>query len=271
MNITSIIYSVLVLGCLGLIFGVLLGFASKKFEVEVDERIPKIKDILPGANCGGCGYPGCEAYATAVVEEGVDATLCSVGGPGVAQSIGDIMGVEVEAVEKKVAFVKCSGECSKRKVAPNTEGASNCHEAKKLMDENAQGCTYGCLGLATCVKVCKFDALDIVDGIAKVNNEKCVNCGACVKVCPMGLIESIPADKTVRVACNSKDIGKNVMASCTAGCVACKLCERNCPSDAIHVVDNIAKVDYEKCTTCAICVSKCPKKVIKNHAESLVG
>lgn len=265
MDIVSIVSSILVLGVLGLVFGTLLGFASKKFEVEVDERIPKIKECLPGANCGGCGYPGCEAFATAVVEDGADATLCSVGGSKVAMAIGEIMGVEVEEVAKKTAFIMCNGDCNKRKIQFNTKTAQNCVQGKELMeaDPSGSGCTHGCLGLGSCVSLCKFDALEIIDGLAKVSYDKCVNCGACIKACPMGLIESVEENKNVRVACNSKDMGKKVRENCSAGCIGCKICEKNCPNDAIHVVENLAKVDYEKCTACGICGTKCPTKVIK--------
>lgn len=262
MDIISIIYSILTLGLLGFTFGMLLGYASKKFEVKVDERIIKIKDCLPGANCGGCGYPGCEAYATSVVEEGANVTLCSVGGSKVSQIIGDIMGVKVEVKKKRAAFIMCNGNCFNRKVPLDTSSVSNCTDGKNLIKSNSIGCTFGCIGLGSCINVCKFNAIKIIDGIAKIDKEKCVNCGACIKVCPMGLIESIEDESQVRVACNSKDSGKIVRTNCISGCIGCKICEKNCPSDAIHVIENLAKIDYNKCTNCGVCSDKCPTKAI---------
>jgi len=262
----NILYAVLSLGILGLVLGTLLGFASDKFKVQVDERIPKVREVLPGANCGGCGYAGCEAYATAVVEEGAPLTACVVGGAACAAKIAEIMGAEVKVeatdkkVAKKVAFVKCSGDCDSRKVKADLQGVTSCKEAAAL--ENRQGCSYGCLGCGDCVKVCKFGAISLVNGIAVVDEEKCVNCGACVRSCPQKLIESVPKDNRYRVACNSKDMGKTVRENCSKGCIGCRMCERNCPVQAISVNDNLALVDYTKCTNCGTCASKCPVKVI---------
>ncbi len=262
----NIVYAVLSLGLLGLIFGALLGFASDKFKVEVDERIPKVREVLPGANCGACGYAGCDAYATAVVEEGAPLTACVVGGAACSAKIAGIMGAELKAettekkVAKKVAFVKCSGDCDSRKIKADLQGVESCKEAKAL--ENLQGCSYGCFGCGDCVKVCKFDAISIVNGVAVVDEEKCVNCGACIRTCPQELIVSVPKDNKYRVACNSKDTGKTVRENCSKGCIACRMCERNCPVQAITVNDNLALVDYSKCTNCGTCAAKCPVKVI---------
>ena len=171
----NIVYAVLSLGLLGIISGALLGFASDKFKGEVDERIPKVREVLPGANCGACGYAGCDAYATAVVEEGAPLTACVVGGAACSAKIAGIMGAELKAettekkVAKKVAFVKCSGDCDSRKIKADLQGVESCKEAKAL--ENLQGCSYGCFGCGDCVKVCKFDAISIVNGVAVVDEE----------------------------------------------------------------------------------------------------
>ncbi|MGL4774588.1 MAG: RnfABCDGE type electron transport complex subunit B [Clostridium sp.] len=260
----SIIYAALSLGVLGLIFGVLLGFASKQFEVKVDPKIPKLRECLPGANCGGCGYAGCDAYAEAVVMEGAKANLCSVGGAEVAEKVGEVLGVSVEAGEKMTAFVKCNGTCSNAKMNYEYEGVSSCLEASMMVSEGGKACSYGCLGLASCVKVCEFDAIHIVDGIAKVDTEKCTNCGACMNICPKGLIESVPVKMKVRVACNSEDAGKTVRENCKVGCIGCRLCEKNCPKEAVKVTGTLAKVDYEKCVNCRICTKKCPTGAIKD-------
>jgi electron transport complex protein RnfB len=259
----NILYAALSLGVLGIIFGTALGYASDKFAIEVDPRVPKVREALPGANCGGCGFPGCDAFSEAVVNGEAKVNGCTVGGIKVANALGEILGVKVEKAEKKVAFVNCNGNCSNKKISPDTSGFSNCNDAHKNWDNIASGCSYSCLGLGTCVNVCKFGALDIVDGIAKVNEEKCVNCGACIKACPKGLIESIPENKKVRVVCSSKDAGKIVRINCSVGCIGCKICEKNCPHDAVHVNDLLAKVDYDKCVNCGICVEKCPTKAIK--------
>jgi electron transport complex protein RnfB len=259
----SFIYPALTLGGLGMLFGVLLGYASKKFEVAVDPKITKIREILPGANCGGCGFTGCDAYARAVIEEGASPNACTVGGPAVAKSIGDILGVAVEIKAKKVAFVKCNGSCSNSKNKPVYEGVNTCTDAFKLAGDNPSGCSYSCFGLGSCFTACKFDAIVIEDGVARVDETKCVNCGACIKACPRNLIESVPFDKKVRVQCNSKDSGRAVRENCTVGCISCKICEKNCEYDAIHVTDNLALVDYDKCTLCGVCTTKCPTKAVK--------
>ncbi|MGG5461693.1 RnfABCDGE type electron transport complex subunit B [Clostridium sp. B9] len=266
MDFSSILFSILILGILGLLFGILLGFASKKFEVQVDERIPKIRGVLPGANCGGCGYPGCDAYATAMVEDGADITLCGVGGPSVSKAIGEILGVKVKKVEKKVAYVKCNGDCNKKKIALDFPEGKSCDEAKEYISNNeVAGCQYGCFGLGKCAEACKFGAISIVDGLAKIDSSKCVACKACVKACPQNLIDIIKDDKKIIVKCNSRDSGKNVNQNCSVGCIGCKLCERNCPSEAIKINEFLATIDYEKCTSCGICKEKCPKKTINSR------
>lgn len=258
----GILYAALSLGVLGLVFGILLGFASKKFEVKVDPKIPKLRECLPSANCGGCGYAGCDAYAEAVASGDAKPNLCSVGGAPVAEALGEVLGVSVETGAKMTAFVKCAGNCEKAKQNYEYEGVTNCLEASLLVGGGAKKCSYGCLGLASCVNVCEFDALHIVDGIAKVDKEKCTMCGACIDICPMGLIEAVPYDKKVRVACNSQDAGKDVRNACSAGCIGCKICEKNCPKGAVKVDGFLAKVDYENCVNCKICTTKCPTKAI---------
>lgn len=258
----SILFAALSLGVLGLVFGVLLGYASKAFEVKVDPKIPMIREVLPGANCGGCGFPGCDAYSEAVVLGTAKASLCSVGGAVTVEKIGDILGVAVDAEARKTAFVKCNGTCSVAKQNYELAGVKDCLEASLMINGGQKGCSYGCLGLGSCVKVCDFGALDIVDGIAKVNKDKCTNCGACINICPKGLIESVEVDSKVRVACNSKQFGKIVRDNCSVGCIGCGICQKNCPSEAILVTDKLAKVQYDKCTQCGICASKCPTKAI---------
>lgn len=263
MDIMNILSPAITLGGLGAVFGVLLGYASKKFEVEVDPMVPLVREALPGANCGGCGFAGCDAYAEAVVSGEAAANLCSVGGASVVEKLGEILGVNVDALDKKVAFVKCNGDCSSSKEKYEYAENMDCLEASKLPGGGSKACGYGCLGLGSCIKVCEFDAIYIVNGIAKIDENKCTACGACEKICPKNLIEIIPEAKKVRVNCNSQEKGKDVKESCSVGCIGCRICEKNCSFDAIHIANNLAKVDYDKCTLCGSCVAKCPTKAIK--------
>lgn len=257
-----IIYAVIVLGLLGLIFGIILDFASKKFAVEVDEREAKILTVLPGANCGGCGYPGCGGLAAAIAKGEAPVNGCPVGGATVAEKVAGIMGVEAGSGEKMVAHVRCKGDCESSKTKYDYSGITDCRAAASLIG-GPKGCSYGCLGIGTCVQVCKFDAIHVVNGVAVVDEEKCVNCGKCINVCPKGLIESKPVNKAVMVDCMSKDFGKAVKENCSVGCIGCGLCEKECPFDAIIFEDKLARVDYDKCKQCNKCATKCPTKVIK--------
>lgn len=262
MDINNIILPALSIGGLGISFGLFLGWASKKFAVEVNPKVAKINEVLPGSNCGGCGYAGCEALAKAIVNAKASVDACPVGGSKLADNIAIIMGVEKKEGNKKVAFVKCNGTCDKSKDKYIYEGVMDCNNASMIPGQGPKGCTYGCLGLGSCVKVCKFDALHVIDGVAVVDEDKCTSCGLCVGACPKGLIDIIPSDSKVRVQCNSKDKGKDVKATCLVGCIGCKLCVKVCEYDAIAVNDNLAEVDYNKCTQCNACVEKCPVKII---------
>ncbi len=260
---SSIITAILVVGVIGLVFGLLLALAAVIFRVEVDERIEKIEEVLPGANCGACGFAGCSAYAHAVVNEGAAVDCCSVGGGNVSQQIGGIMGKAIKADSPKVARVFCGGDCEKSKNKYEYYGTPDCNAANKLAG-GQKACRSGCLGFGTCVAACKFDAIHIVNGVAVVDEEKCTACGMCVKACPKNLIEIIPKDRVVSVLCRNRQPGKVVNSVCAAGCIACKICEKNCPFEAISVNENLAEIDYEKCKSCGICANKCPKKVIIN-------
>ncbi|MBO5060584.1 MAG: RnfABCDGE type electron transport complex subunit B [Clostridia bacterium] len=260
---SGIITAVLTVGIIGLVFGLLLAFAAVIFRVDVDERVEKIEEVLPGANCGACGYAGCSAYAHAVVEQKAPVDCCSVGKGNVAMQIGGIMGKAVAQQVPKIARVLCGGSCEKAKNKYEYYGVEDCGAANKLAG-GQKACPTGCLGYGTCVSVCKFDAIHVENGIAVVDEEKCTACGMCVKACPKKLIELVPKDKTVSVLCKNRQTGKEVNASCSAGCIACKICEKNCPLEAIAVNGNLAEIDYEKCKSCGICANKCPKQVIIN-------
>ena len=263
MNITGVIIAAAVVGVVGIVIGVLLGIASEKFKVEVDERETLVRAELPGNNCGGCGYAGCDALAKAIVEGNAPVNACPVGGAAAAEKIAAIMGVEAGSSVKKVAFVKCKGTCDKANLQYNYYGMEDCVKMSVVPGAGSKACTYGCLGGGSCVKACQFDAIHIVDGVAVVDKEKCVACGKCAEVCPRHMIDLVPYSAEHLVQCNSHDKGPDVKKKCDAGCIGCTLCTKQCEFDAIHMDNNLAVIDYEKCTNCGKCAAKCPVKVIK--------
>lgn len=261
--VTSIIYAAAVVGILGMLIGVFLGIASEKFKVEVDERELLVRDELPGNNCGGCGYAGCDALAKAIAGGEASVSACPVGGTAAAEKIGKIMGVAAIPSEKKVAFVKCKGTYDKTKFQYNYYGLQDCRKLSVVPGAGEKACSYGCMGYGSCVRACEFDAIHVIDGVAVVDKEKCVACGKCVSACPKNLIDLVLYKAEHLVWCNnSRDKGKNVKAICEAGCIACTLCIRQCKFDAIHMNNNVAVIDYEKCTNCGKCAEKCPVQVI---------
>ncbi|MCH5321276.1 MAG: RnfABCDGE type electron transport complex subunit B [Eubacterium sp.] len=265
MNVNEIIIAVAALSVLGIIIGLVLSIAEKVFHVEVDEREVAVREALPGSNCGGCGYAGCDSLAKAIANGDAPVSACPVGGMTVAQQIAEIMGQEVGDMEKMVAYVKCDGSYEKRETDYNYFGIDSCVYAAKMPGSSPYSCKFGCLGFGSCAKVCDQRAIRIIDRKAVVDESLCIACGKCLRVCPHDLIEIVPANSKHRVQCSSLARGKDVRNSCTAGCIACGLCWKNCPEDAIVFENNIAKIDYSKCTQCGTCVDKCPRKIIKIH------
>lgn len=265
-----IIVSALVVGIVGITIGILLGIASEKFAVEVDEKEILVREALPGNNCGGCGYPGCDGLAKAIAAGEAAVNACPVGGAPVAEQIATIMGVEAGNAERKVAFVRCIGTKDKTTKNYNYTGIMDCNMMSVVPGTSDKDCVFGCMGYGSCVRACEFDALHIVSGIAKVTKDKCVACGKCVSACPKKLIEMIPYSAEHIVQCRSLDKGKDVKAKCSVGCIACTLCTKVCEYDAIHMQGNVAKIDYEKCTNCGACAKKCPVKVIKTNVDGTV-
>lgn len=257
----QILFPILALAGMGVIFGALLGVSAKAFRVEQDERLPLITEALPGANCGGCGYAGCSAYAQAVVDGEAKPGGCPVGGEACAAAIADIMGMAMEEGERKVARVLCSGTCEVASKKYIYDGITDCNAAYRY-GGGEKTCLYGCTGYGSCVRACKFDAIHVVDGVARVDSEKCTACGMCVETCPKRIIELVPVSQSTFVMCRSREKGVVIRDICSAGCIGCKLCEKNCQYGAVTVLDNIAHIDYEKCTNCGTCVVKCPKHVI---------
>ena len=256
--VTGIIIAAAVVGILGILIGIFLGIASEKFKVEVDEKEILVRNELPGNNCGGCGYAGCDALAKAIAAGQAEVGACPVGGASTAEKIGAIMGVAGGTAEKKVAFVKCKGTCDKTKVQYNYYGVDDCKKVSVVPGAGEKACTYGCMGYGSCVKACAFDAIHVVDGVAVVDKEKCVACGKCVSSCPNHLIELVPYKAEHLVQCSSHDKGKDVKSVCESGCIGCTLCTKQCEFDAIHMENNLAVIDYEKCTNCGKCAEKCP-------------
>ncbi|MBQ7063808.1 MAG: RnfABCDGE type electron transport complex subunit B [Firmicutes bacterium] len=252
----------LLLAGLGIVFGLCIGVVAKKFEVPQDPKFPLVRDVLPGANCGGCGYAGCDAFAKAVISGEASLSGCVVGGEAVAHKVAEILGVEEGHFEKKVAYVQCSGDTSHAHDKMRYDGVKHCLEASMVPGAGPKSCPYGCVGFGTCVSACKFGAIHVENRLAVVDESKCVGCGACVNVCPKNIIRLVPKRQTVRVQCSGQDRGKDVRLVCEAGCLGCTLCVRTCEAGAIKMEGNVARIDPAKCVLCGKCVAKCPAKVI---------
>ena len=258
----TILTALILLGATGLVVGLFIGVASIFFKTEKNEKKEAILKMLPGNNCGGCGYPGCEGLAQAISEGKAPCDACPVGGAPVAQEIGAYLGETVDASVRKVAFVQCGGDEKKAEVDYEYVGLRDCKMAGVLPGGGAKTCNYGCLGLGSCVKACKFDAIHIENGIAVADPKKCTGCGQCVKACPKHLITLIPYNAPVMVLCSSCDKGPDVMKSCKIGCIGCGICKKTCQHDAITIDQFCATIDPKKCVGCGECVEKCPRKVI---------
>ena len=275
----SVLIAIAVLGGLGLTFGLILAAASKVFYVETDPRLDKLNECLPGANCGGCGYAGCGAYAEAVLNGEAPIGACSAGGNECAQAMAAIMGVKAEAVTRRVALVRCSGARTYdkdgnltrgAKIKAEYEGFRDCLSASKVGGNGPIACKYGCLGFGSCVRACKYGAISVKGGVAVVDKDLCVGCMACANACPRGLIVPVEPGRNVVIACASLAKGAVTTRGCTVGCIGCGLCKKICPEGAITVEKNLAVIDYSKCTNCGLCATVCPKKLIKDsNVENL--
>ncbi len=260
MGTTIIIAALLTLGGLGLLMVVILVIANSKLAVKPNPLVENIRSILPGANCGGCGYPGCDAFADAIAKGDAPPDGCPVGGPSLAEGIGEIMGLEVGVGEPQVAFIMCQGGNNIVAQLAEYKGISTCRAAN-LIAGGTKACKYGCLGYGDCAAVCPFDAIHMdSNGLPVVDKEKCTGCGICVRTCPKNVIRLIPISKEVVLACNSLEKGKAVREVCKIGCHACSICVKMCSYGALEMVNNLPVMDFDKCVDCGICYAKCPVK-----------
>lgn len=266
MNIT-VLLTIVSLCSIGVTAAIILYFVAQKFKVFEDPRIEHVEEVLPGVNCGGCGYPGCRGFAEATVKsETLDGLFCPVGGSETMSLVAKTLGKEAQEQIPKIAVLKCNGTCNNRAKTNSYDGALSCAiQASLYSGETA--CQYGCLGCGDCVSVCNFDAIYIHEnGLAVIDQDKCVACGACVKACPKDILElrfKGPKDRRVYVACSSKDKGGVAKKACSTACIACMKCVKECPFDAIVVENNLAYIDFEKCKLCRKCVAVCPTGAIQ--------
>jgi Na+-translocating ferredoxin:NAD+ oxidoreductase RNF subunit RnfB len=257
-----ILITLIVSVLLAFLIGVGLGFFQQKFKVERDPKIDQIREALPGANCGACGFPGCDSYAEAVAGGETPPNKCSVGGSRVAIILAEILGVSVSA-EDTMAVVRCQGTHDKAPKKGHYVGIPSCGAAK-LSAGGTKLCAWGCYGYGDCEANCPFDAIKVgEDGIPHVDDKKCTGCGKCVSVCPQRIIALYPRKDRQRVlplCSNRNSIKAMVRRTCAAGCFKCELCVKNCPAKAIRFENLLPVVDYSLCTSCNICVTKCPTK-----------
>ncbi len=261
-----VVNGLIVLGILGVIFGIALAIVASRFIVKVDPKVEQVRETLPGANCGACGFAGCMGYAEAVVgNPDVAVNMCAPGKAPVAEKIAVITGKKAEKVDPKIARVFCQGGTSKSQRKFVYTGVMDC-TAAVLAAGGDKSCEFGCLGYGTCMRACPFDAIRMsADNLPLINPEKCTACGKCVAACPKQVIELGFAPKPVVISCHSKDKGVDVKKKCQVGCIACGICVRTCPVDAIKIDNNLARIDHSKCITCGLCVKKCPTSAIRDY------
>lgn len=271
----TVFTSIVLLSVTGILSGVILFFVAKKFQITEDPRIDAVESVLPGVNCGGCGYPGCRKFAEACVRaQDFDKLFCPVGGNKGMVEVSKILGLEVAEKEVKIAVVRCNGSLKNRPRINEYDGQARCKIVHNLYTGET-GCSFGCLGLGDCVRVCKFGAIEIDEQtqLPMIDEEKCTSCGACVKACPRFLIELRYRGKNhqrIFVACSNPEKGNIARKNCSAACIGCGKCFKVCSFDAIKIGENLAYINYKKCTLCRKCVNECPTGAIHEINFNLV-
>lgn len=259
---TTVILSVFILGGVGFLCAIVLAIASRIFAVKVNPHIEAIANILPGANCSGCGFPSCYAYAQNMVENGAEPNRCVLATDKLDE-ISKVLGIKVAVAERRIATIKCQGAATTTK-RYEYGGLPSCQLAS-LYSKGDKLCSYSCLGFGDCVELCPFDALSISErGTPLVNVEKCTGCGMCTTACPQNIITLIPREARVYIGCNSKDKGKVIRKICEIGCIKCSRCIKFCPENALSMQDSRVCIDYSRCISCGLCIEECPRKIIKD-------
>lgn len=258
----DILIAFLVVGVIGLAAGLLIAVMSRFFGVEENQAVKALRECLPGVNCGACGYKGCDDYAAALAEGTAKPNLCVPGAESTAEALGTVLGVEVEPPKDVVAFVHCNGNCEATTKKAEYDGVSSCKAAAMLYG-GPDACRYGCMGLGDCAVACPAGAICLKDGIAHVDTSRCLGCGLCETICPKKLISMVPQETEAVVMCNNKDKGADARKACKNACIGCMKCVKTCPSEAITVTNNLAKIDYAKCTGCGLCAANCPTGCLK--------
>ncbi len=266
----EILKAVAVLFGAGLLAAVLLAITSHFFGQKSEEKLANIRNCLPGANCGACGFAGCDSYAEALAKGEAAANLCIPGGGTAAAEIAKLIGGEAGEVDKRVAFVHCGGTVHATEKVAEFVGMNTCR-GKNLTFGGDGVCKFGCLGCGDCADVCPVEAIEVKDGIARVKRDECIGCGRCVTECPKHIISLIPLDAKAAVACSNKQKGAAVRKLCKVGCIACRKCEKSCEYGAIKVIDDLAVIDYEKCVSCGKCIEVCPVGCIVEASAACKG
>ena len=267
MDFRQILIAAGMIGGMGLVFGAVLAIVGRIFRTEDDPRKEQVRALLPGANCGGCGYPGCDAYAEAILKGEATVDKCPVGGDSVMRAIAEVMGVTASAKDRKVATVRFRGSLDRCNLRFDYDGPRDCKSAS-LAGEGDKACEYSCLGFGDCESACPFDAIHVTDGrLAVVDDKKCVGCGVCLTACPRGVLQLMTYSHPVHSACSAHLSGKVVRDACKAGCIGCGKCQRACKFDALKLINNLPEIDFDKCKACMQCVDNCPTGAIMAFNE----
>lgn len=265
----SILFATGIVAGIGLLIGLILSIASIVMAVPKDEKAQALLEVLPGANCGACGFSGCSGYAEALSKGEAEVGLCPVGGENCAKACASVLGVDAGETVKKTAVVRCTGSKENTSDKAQYAGIRSCAAAARV-GGGVTACTYGCLGLGDCERACPYDAIHVYNGVAVVNSDNCKACSICVKACPRSIISLVPVKDAAINLCSNRDKGAAAKKACKTSCIGCRICQKNCPAQAITVDDNVAYIDPDKCIGCRECVAVCPQKSIDFFDTSLL-